>query len=86
MQAKRSLARQIANHLFADVVRVEGIGRWNRTESGTWEMLSFTAHSLHVVEDADIRKSVGELRSIDSGWKRTKDPLKKLDAIRRGSK
>ncbi len=52
VQAKRSLAKQIANHLFADVVRVEGVGRWNRTESGTWEMLSFTAHSFQVVEDA----------------------------------
>jgi hypothetical protein len=84
--AKRSLAKQLAPHLFTSVVRVEGVGRWNRTAGGAWEMLGFTAESFQIVDDADIRKNIGELRSIESGWKRSKDPLKKLDAIRRGTK
>jgi hypothetical protein len=84
--AKRSLAKQLAPHLFTSVVRVDGVGRWNRTASGEWEMLSFTAESFQIVDDADIRKNIGELRSIESGWKQSKDPLEKLDAIRRGTK
>jgi hypothetical protein len=84
--AKRSLAKQLAPHLFTSVVRVEGVGRWTRTASGAWEMLSFTADSFQIVDDADIRKNIGELRSIESGWKQSKDPLEKLDAIRRGTK
>jgi hypothetical protein len=39
-----------------------------------------------VIENADLRKNIAELRSIESGWKQTKDPLTKLDAIRRGTK
>ena len=84
--AKRSLAKQIAAHLFASVVRVEGVGKWNRSASGAWEMQSFQAQSFQIVEDADIRKNIGELRSIASAWKQTNDPLKKLDGIRRGAK
>ena len=84
--AKRSLAKPLAPHLFTSVVRLEGVGRWTRTASGRWEMLSFAAHSFQIVDDADIRKNIGELRSIKSGWKQSKDPLEKLDAIRRGRK
>jgi len=82
--AKRALAKEIAEHLFTNVVRVEGVGRWTRTASGTWEMHSFMAQSMRVVEDADVRKNVGELRSIESGWKKAKDPLKQLEQLRRG--
>jgi len=42
------------------------------------------AQSMSVVEDADIRKNVGELRSIESGWKRARDPLQQLEQLRRG--
>jgi hypothetical protein len=83
--AKRSLAKELAPHLFTSVVRVEGVGRWNRTANGAWEMLGFMAESFQVIEEADIRKSIGELRSIESAWKQAKDPLRKLDAIRRGT-
>ena len=84
--ARRSLAKQLAPHLFTSVVRVEGQGRWNRPANGAWELLSFTAESFQVIESADLRKNIAELRSIESGWKQTKDPLTKLDAIRRGTK
>lgn len=86
IDAKRSLAKEIAKHLFTGVIRVEGVGRWMRTASGAWEMLSFHAQSMQVVEDADIRKNIGELRSIESGWKKSKDPLKQLEQIRGGRK
>jgi len=86
IDAKRSLAKEIAKHLFTNVVRVEGMGRWTRTADGVWKMLSFHAQSMQVIEDADIRKNLGELRSIDSAWKKSTDPLQTLDQIRRGTK
>jgi hypothetical protein len=84
--ARRSLAKQLAPHLFTSVVRVEGMGRWNRAANGAWEMLGFMAESFQVVKDGDLRKNIAELRSIDAGWKQSKDPLKTLNAIRRGTK
>lgn len=86
IHAKRGLAKEIAEHLFTGVVRVEGVGSWTRTAGGAWEMKSFVAQSMRVIEDADIRKNIGELRSIESGWKQAKDPLKQLEQLRRGTK
>ncbi len=86
VHARRSLAKEIAKHLFTGVVRVEGEGSWIRTAGGVWEMKSFLAQSLRVIEDADIRKNIGELRSIGSGWKQAKDPLKQLERLRHGAK
>jgi hypothetical protein len=84
--AKRGLAKEIAKHLFTGVVRVEGVGRWIRTAAGAWEMQAFHAHAMQVIEDADIRKNIGQLRSIESGWKKSKNPLKQLEQIRRSAK
>ena len=49
-------------------------------------MKSFLAQSMQVIEDANIQKNLGELRSIESGWKRAKDPLKQLEQLRHGTK
>ncbi len=84
--ATRSLAKEIAKHLFTSVIRVEGMGKWTRTAAGVWNMQSFQAQSMQIIEDADLRKNIGELRSIESGWKKSKDPLQQLEQIRRGTK
>lgn len=84
--ARRSLAKDIAQHLFTSVVRVEGIGRWIRHTDGEWEMLSFHASSFKVIEDADIRKNISELRELPGEWKKLEDPLAELERIRRGTK
>jgi len=84
--ARRSLAKDIAQHLFTTVVRAEGTGRWIRHTDGEWEMLSFHAASFTLVEDADIRKNITELRKFPGDWKRLDDPLAELERIRRGTK
>lgn len=86
IHARRGLAKEIAQYLFTGVIRVDGVGRWTRTANGAWEMHDFRAESFRLIEDADIRKNIGELRSIESGWKQTKDPLKKLEKLRGGGK
>jgi hypothetical protein len=84
--ARRSLAKDIAQHLFTSVVRVEGTGRWIRHADGEWEMLSFHASSFKVIEDADIRENISELRELPGEWKKLEDPLAELERIRRGTK
>lgn len=86
VQARRSLAKDIAQHLFTSVVRVEGTGRWIRHTDGEWEMLSFLAASFTVIEDADIRKNIADLRKVPGEWKKLDDPLAELEQIRRGAK
>jgi len=84
--AKRSLAKEIAQHLFTSVVRVEGTGRWIRHTDGEWEMLSFQASSFNVIEEASIRKNIEDLRQVPAEWKKLDDPLAELEQIRRGTK
>lgn len=84
--AKRSLAKEMAQHLFTSVVRVEGTGRWIRHTDGEWEMLSFQATSFKVIEDANLRKNLDDLRQISAEWKNLDDPLAELEQIRRGVK
>jgi len=86
VQARRHLAKEIADYLFTTVVRVEGTGRWIRSAEAKWEMLSFTAHSVRPVVDADIRTTVDNLRVIDAAWKKLADPLAELEKIRSGGK
>jgi hypothetical protein len=86
VHAKRALAKEIADYLFTDVVRIEGTGRWVRNAESEWEMLTFTAHSVARVEDANIRKNVSSLRKIDADWKHMDDPLTALERIRGGGK
>lgn len=82
--ARRSLAKEIAGYLFTEVIRVEGEGSWTRTAGGVWEMKAFHAHSMRIIQAASLSKNIGELRSIESAWKQSHDPLKQLDEIRHG--
>jgi hypothetical protein len=83
--AKRSLAKEIARHLFTSVVKVEGTERLIRTRDGEWEMKSFRAKGFVVVDTAvTLRASVNHLRAIPGKWKDLDDPLGELMKIRHG--
>ncbi len=84
--AKRSLAKEMAQHLFTSLVRVDGTGRWIRHTDGEWEMVSFQATSFKVIEDASIRENIAVLREVPAEWKKLDDPLAELEQIRRGTK
>jgi len=83
---RRTLAKEIAQHLFTSVIRVEGSGRWMRHADGEWEMLSFNVTGFHLLGDAEIRRSITELRALPADWKKLDDPLAALERIRRGEK
>ncbi len=83
---RRALAKELAPYLFTNVIRVEGNGRWTRRADGEWEMLSFNATAFKVIEDADIRRNIADLRAVPADWKNLEDPLGALERIRRGEK
>ncbi len=84
--AKRPLAKEMAQYLFTTVIRVEGTARWIRHRDGEWEMLAFHASSYKIVEDADLKKNVDDLRGIPGDWKKLDDPLAVLREIKQGVK
>jgi hypothetical protein len=86
ISARRSLAKEIAEYLFSAVIRVEGSGRWIRHADGEWELLSFQAETFRLVENADIRTNINQLRAVQAKWKSLDDPLAELERIRRGGK
>jgi hypothetical protein len=84
--AKRSLAKEIARHLFSSVVRVEGTGRWIRTRTGEWEMQSFRAKGFERIDaQVTLRQSLDHLRAIPAAWKELDDPLSEIMDIRHGT-
>lgn len=84
--AKRSLARDIARHIFTSVIRVDGTARWLRQRDGEWDMVSFRAKSFSVLESqVTLRESINHLRAIPAKWKEHDDPLGELKKIRSGT-
>lgn len=83
--AKRSLAKEIARHLFSSVVKVEGTERLIRTRDGEWETKSFRAKGFAVVDTTvTLRASIAHLRAIPGKWKDLDDPLGEIMKIRHG--
>jgi len=83
--AKRSKAKEIAEHIFTNVIRVEGTARWIRRPSGLWEMLNFTVKDFKPLADASLREAIQKLRAIPAKWKNKEDPLGELMDIRHGT-
>jgi len=83
--AKRSMAKDIARHLFTNSVRVHGTARWVRHRSGEWEMKDFRAKGFEVLPEANLRESLNRIRAIPAKWKELDDPLAEIAKIRHGS-
>jgi hypothetical protein len=84
--AKRSLAREIARHIFGSVIRVDGTARWVRKRDGEWDMVSFRAKGFAVLDsDKTLRETIQHLRAVPAKWKELDDPLGELKKIRHGT-
>lgn len=82
----RSLARELAPHLFGAVLRVYGNGKWYRDEEKGWIMEKFNITGFEILKDLPLTEVVSRLRSIEgSEWKQIDDPLAELYRIRHGS-
>ena len=81
--ARRTLARRLAKHYDAGLLRVSGSGSWVRLATGAWLMRSFEIKDFEVLDDAplvDVIKRLHEVEGADWG----DDPLSDITRLRTG--
>jgi len=59
----KTIARQLAQHLFGAPVRVRGMGTWFRAESGGWKLHRFDIESFQTLDDTPLSKIFEGLRA-----------------------
>lgn len=82
--ASREIAKRLAVHLFAAMVRVTGNARWHRDPDGIWIKDRFTIADFCLLTDESLGETVAKLRAA-AGSPEAEDVLGDLDRIRHGS-
>jgi hypothetical protein len=83
--ASRTVARELAKHIFETTLRVYGIGRWTRTAEGEWTLESFTIRDFHPLSEEPLSAVVAKLRAVTGGgWAEIDDPVAEAKRIRDG--
>jgi hypothetical protein len=83
--ARRSVAKELAQHLFTDDVRVKGTGRWLVDDAGNWTLERFTIGDFEVLDSAPLASVVAKLRAAPGAdWDKIADPWADLNKIREG--
>ncbi len=59
----KEMARRMAMHLFAGMVRVHGQGTWARLGSGAWELKKFTISDFSQLDETPLSKLFQGLRA-----------------------
>jgi len=81
----REIARQLANYLFGQSVRVAGRGKWRRTQEGAWELETFEVKSFEPLNESPLGDVIATMRAIEgSGWNKMDDPQAELKRLRGG--
>ena len=71
----KTVARDLASHLY-QVLRVEGDAKWERLETGAWELRSFHVKGFATVPDETLSESINQLRKIEGNeWGAIADPI-----------
>jgi len=83
--ASRHIARDMAPQIFGPILRVNGTGRWHRTQEGQWEMDRFNISTFDVLRETTFRHLVNKLRTLPTDLGHSEDPIGILDKIRRGN-
>jgi hypothetical protein len=79
----RAIAKELARHLFGDLVRVRGVGRWRRTPDRVWELDDFKLQSWELLEQVPLTVAVEGLRAVKgSEWNAMADPQAELKRLR----
>jgi hypothetical protein len=81
--ARRPLARKLAKHYDAALLRVSGSGSWTRLANGTWLMRSFEIKDFEVLNDAPLADVIKQLHSVE-GAECGDDPIGDLARLRTG--
>ncbi len=81
--ASRSVAREIAKHIFDIPLRVFGQGRWFRTAEGKWILEAFTIRDFQPLIDEPISSVLAKLRAVPGNeWNEMENPLAELARLR----
>lgn len=81
--ARRPLARKLAKHYDAGLLRVSGSGSWMRLSTGAWLMRSFEIKDFEVLDDAPLSEIIKRLHGVEGAdW--GDDPLSELARLRTG--
>jgi len=80
----REIARQLAQYIFGPIIRVTGVGRWQRDDFGNWVMERFVIHSFNPLDDIRLLDVTNDLRAIPSDLQQLDDPLHQLRELRHG--
>lgn len=66
-EVTRSLAKDLAPHLFGKPIRLMGQGKWTRHEDGVWRHKSLKAINFEVLDDRTLADFVSHLRAASEG-------------------
>ena len=81
--ARRPLARKLAKHYDAGLLRVSGSGSWVRFANGAWLMRSFEIKDFELLDDAPLAEVIKRLHCVEGAdW--GDDPLSDLARLRTG--
>lgn len=79
----KTLARELARHLFGDLVRVQGSGKWRRTPERVWVLDLFKIKSWEPIDQTSLEDAVKVLRAVEgSQWNTFADPQAQLKKLR----
>ena len=79
----RAIAKELAQHIFGEEIRLTGTGRWFRNKYGEWELKTFYVTSFEPLGKKSLSELAAELSAIEgAGWKTMKDPWAALADIR----
>jgi len=85
-QVSRSMACDMAQHLFVVTLRVYGTGKWERNADGNWTLKHFDIADFKVLDDTPLDELVKHLRKVPgNGWKDIDDPYAELQRLRHGT-
>ena len=81
----RSIACELARHLYGQTVRVAGHGKWRRTPDRVWQLEKFTIQSWQTLDETSLTETIAELLAVEgSEWNNMDDPQGELRKIRGG--
>lgn len=80
----RAIARELAQHLFGDLVRVQGTGKWRRTPERAWELDDFRIKSWERLHQTLLVDEINTLRAVEGSlWNGFADPQAELKKLRK---
>jgi hypothetical protein len=80
----RTIAKELARHIFGDLVRVQGTGKWRRTAERAWKLDDFKLKSWEPIDQTPLLEAVAALRAVKgSKWNEFADPQDELKKLRK---